>query len=167
MSLYFALVHSHLNYCPIIAGSTSLSNRTKIFKLQKKALRIANKTPYNAHTSPLFEKHKILTYENIIKQHTLHFMHSVHNHYAPPIFDNIWNTNTNRNINYELRNTHDYTLPRIHYSYLKNTPLFSFPSEWNEAQIKFPSVYHNNFYTFQTSLKEELLYSQNLANLAS
>jgi hypothetical protein len=35
-SLYFALVHSHLTYCPIIISCTSNSNIARIFKLQKK-----------------------------------------------------------------------------------------------------------------------------------
>ena len=35
-TLYFALFHSHLLYCPLIYSSTSQKNVTKIFKLQKK-----------------------------------------------------------------------------------------------------------------------------------
>jgi hypothetical protein len=39
-ALYFALIHSHLNYCPIVLNCLSASNKNRIFKIQKKALRI-------------------------------------------------------------------------------------------------------------------------------
>ncbi len=39
-SLYFALFHSHLSYCPTITGCASTSNITKITLLQKKSIRI-------------------------------------------------------------------------------------------------------------------------------
>jgi hypothetical protein len=39
-SLSFALVHTHLTYCPIIMRCTSKSNINRILKVQKKAIRI-------------------------------------------------------------------------------------------------------------------------------
>jgi hypothetical protein len=44
-SLYFALIHSHLSYCPIITSCASNSNIQKIAKIQKKAVRIITKNP--------------------------------------------------------------------------------------------------------------------------
>ena len=39
-ALYFALIHSHLSYCPIILNCLTKSNLNKIEKIQKKAIRI-------------------------------------------------------------------------------------------------------------------------------
>jgi hypothetical protein len=50
--LYFATVHSHLMYCPIITSSCSKTNVNKIFLLQKKASRIITGSNYTAHTPP-------------------------------------------------------------------------------------------------------------------
>jgi len=36
--LYFALIHSHLCYCPTILSCTSISNQNKLAKIQKKAI---------------------------------------------------------------------------------------------------------------------------------
>jgi len=58
-ALYFALIHSHLSYCPIILNCMTKSNLNKIEKIQKKAIRIISKSPYNAHTAPLFLNLKI------------------------------------------------------------------------------------------------------------
>ena len=35
-SLYFALIHSHLGYCPTILNCLSTANKNKLFKLQKR-----------------------------------------------------------------------------------------------------------------------------------
>ena len=47
-SLYFALIHSHINYGLMVWGNANTIDRIEI--LQKKAIRIINKKPYNAHT---------------------------------------------------------------------------------------------------------------------
>jgi len=49
-------------------SGTTAKNRTKIQKIQKKAMRIMTNSSYNAHTNPLFKKHNILPYELLIKQ---------------------------------------------------------------------------------------------------
>ena len=48
-SLYFALIHSHLTYCPVILGCTSKSNINKIHKIQKKPCGLCQK----ANTMPI------------------------------------------------------------------------------------------------------------------
>ena len=61
-SLYFALIHSHLSYCPIILNCLSKTNITKLGKIQKKAVRIITKSKFNTHTQPLFIANKILPF---------------------------------------------------------------------------------------------------------
>jgi hypothetical protein len=89
-SLYFALVHSHLLYCPIITNCMSQTNINRIAKLQRKAVRIMTKSPYNAHTEPIFIETKILPFDKLSLQSKLLFMHSVDYKYAPQSFANIW-----------------------------------------------------------------------------
>jgi hypothetical protein len=43
ITLYYALIHSHLTYCPIILSSSSATNIKKINVIQKKAIRIVAK----------------------------------------------------------------------------------------------------------------------------
>ena len=81
-SLYFALIHSHLCYCPTILSCTSISNQNKLAKFQKKAIRIMTNSRYNAHTQPLFNSHKILPFDKILKSGRLTFMHSVYYDYG-------------------------------------------------------------------------------------
>ena len=153
ITLYHSLFHSHLLYCPTIVSCTSNKNIDKITKLQKKAIRIATNSPYNAHTQPIFQHYNILPYPKIVAQQQLHFMHAHHYNYLPPSFNNMWQTNATRDTQHNLRNAHEYTTPRINYASLKKFPLFSFPTTWNNAG---PSKYHSNSFTFRTALRNEL-----------
>ena len=47
----------------------------KLFRLQKKAIRVIAKQKYNAHTDPLFKEYKLLKIEDIFKTQSLKFLH--------------------------------------------------------------------------------------------
>jgi hypothetical protein len=152
-SLYFALIHSHLNYCPTILNCTSTQNKGKIFKIQKKAIRILSNSAYNAHTLPLFDRHKILPFDKILRQGMLHFMHSVNFEYAPKSFRNVWIKNGERNADRTLRNDDDFHLPIPRLELFKKIPIYSLPHLWNNAgNLRF----YDNKITFRRALREHL-----------
>jgi len=152
-SLYFALIHSHLNYCPIILSTLSTKNSTKIAKIQKKAVRIVTNSKYNAHTNPLFFQHKILPFEKIIKMAKLQFMHSIYYEYAPVSFVNIWTKNNVRNLNQNLRNDDLFMLPNPRIELFKKMPMYSLPHEWNiSGDLKF----YPNLAIFKHALRESI-----------
>ena len=134
-TLYFSLVHCHLQYCSTIINCTSHKNIKRIFTLQKKAIRLIANAPYNAHTTPLFIQLKILPFDKIITKNILLFMHSIKFGYAPHSFSSTWITNPNRNLernlNHNLRAEDDFYVQPQKYDSLKNLPLYSFPREWN------------------------------------
>jgi hypothetical protein len=153
-SIYYALFHSHLLYCPTVIACTSNANIEKIVKMQKKAIRIISNATYNAHTAPLFTHHNILPYKSIIKQSKLTFMHSYTHNYAPAAFEGTWVTNAERGGPRELRNADDYHIPMANTNHISRFPMFSLPREWNMAG---PAKYHRNTITFKIELKKELL----------
>jgi hypothetical protein len=75
-TLYFSLVHPHLLYCINIYSCTSQANLNRMYKLQKKAIRIISNANSSAHTEPLFHSLGILPLNQLIKQAKLHLMHS-------------------------------------------------------------------------------------------
>ena len=152
-SLYFALIHSHLSYCPIILNCLSKTNITKLEKVQKKAIRIVTKSKFNAHTQPLFIANKILPFEKIIKNSKLLFMHSVYHEYAPISFQHTWQRNNERQISQNLRNENEFTLPIPRIEQFKKFPLYSLPLEWNHAG---ELVFYENRTTFKLALREKL-----------
>ncbi len=62
--------------------------------------------------------------------------------------------NENRENYYNLRNGHEYNVPRPRLEMFKRLPLYTFPVAWNSAG---PSKYHRNYVTFKIALKNELL----------
>ena len=61
--------------------------------LQKKIVRIITKSPYLAHTNPLFSSESILKIDDIIKLEVASFMYLFDNNQAPSTFDNIFKRN--------------------------------------------------------------------------
>jgi hypothetical protein len=154
LTLYYSLFHSHLSYCPTIASCTSKANVEKIFRAQKRVIRVITHSRMRDHTEGLFSELAILPYPKLVLQSKLHFMHSFHFNYAPPSFNNTWITNARHHPGVELRNGEDYYIPRPNLTLFTLLPLYSFPSAWNTAG---PSKYHNNPILFKNLLKEELL----------
>ena len=111
VSLYYALFHSHLLYCPLIISSTSEKKSQKNLSVTKKAIRIIVRAKNTEHAQPIFLKLKILPYELIVKQSKLNFMHSIKFNYAPESFKNTWIMNEDRERAYELRNNPEFLLP--------------------------------------------------------
>jgi hypothetical protein len=161
-SLYFALIHSHLSYCPIILNCANASSLNKLVKIQKKAIRIITKSQYNAHTGPLFTSHKILPLQKVILQAKLSFMHAYHYKYAPKSFNNTWISNAARHGDLNLRNDDLYALPNPRIEFFKKIPLYALPLEWNNAGVL--SLYGNKT-TFKIALRNHIfseLEEQNL-----
>ena len=66
-SLYYSYIYPYLYYCIVVWGGTFDVHLNPLKILQKKAIRIINKQPYLAHTTPLFFSNGILKLEDIYK----------------------------------------------------------------------------------------------------
>lgn len=153
-SLYFALVHSHLSYSPIITSCTNASNIQKISLVQRKAIRIITKTNYHEHTAPLFKSLQILPYQQLITFAKLNFMHSFTYNYCPPSFNTTWRSNNERTDIPNLRNADLLTIPSPRIELFKKSPIYSLPKLWNDLDDL--KLQHRKT-TFRISLKEKLL----------
>ena len=58
-TLYFSFFQSSLQYCIFFWFYVSSDIRNKIMRLQKKAIRIVSKSPFDAHTNEQFDQLKI------------------------------------------------------------------------------------------------------------
>jgi hypothetical protein len=151
-TLYHSLFHSHLTYCATLTNCTSRANVEGIFKLQKKAIRIVTKSPRLAHTDPIFKKHNVLTFHQVILKAQLLFMHSIFHGYAPPSFTGHWMRNDERGLQYDLRNDNDFFTPRAKYTFITRLPIISFATTWNNFG---PNKHIPNRYTFQKAIEQE------------
>ena len=108
----------------------------KVFKIQKKVIRIITKSKYNAHTEPLFKKMNILKYTDLVKLKAIKFYYKYCNNQLPEYFKSFilepqqhnYNTRQNNNIRtfhtntWAARNCLRHHLPEI---------INSFPSVHN------------------------------------
>ena len=67
VSLYFSLILPHLSYCLLVWGSASDSLLKPLELLQKRCVRLITKSPFLAHTDPLFKQYKILKIRDLYK----------------------------------------------------------------------------------------------------
>ena len=58
--LYYSLLYPYFYYCNIVWASTYKTNLRRLVILQKRIIRIINKSHFNAHTDPIFKDLGIL-----------------------------------------------------------------------------------------------------------
>ena len=68
-TIYFSMVHSHLNYGLFAWGFDS----NRIIKLQKRCVRIITRSRYNAHTQPLMKQLNILSVPDMLLLNSMKF----------------------------------------------------------------------------------------------
>jgi len=80
--LYHSLFSSHITYGCQVWGQNRLSI-DRLFKLQKKALRIMACADYTAHTNPLFRRYHILKFPDYIYVLNCLLVHDVYHRKSP------------------------------------------------------------------------------------
>ena len=74
--LYYSLIYPYLNYCNIVWASTYKTYVCRLVILQKRIIRIINKSHFNAHTDPIFKDLGILKFNDIHLPQLDQFMYS-------------------------------------------------------------------------------------------
>jgi len=92
-TLYSSFVLPYFQYCCEIWGHGSASNCTKLFLLQKRAIRIISKSGYREHTTPLFYNFKCLKLHDLVHIKTATFMFNVLHLRAPSKITELFKTN--------------------------------------------------------------------------
>ncbi len=119
-SLFYAQIHSHLNYCPIITSCGSYKNINKISLVQRKVIRTISGNTYHAHTNPIFKNYEILPYTSLIQYAKLQFMHSMVNKYCPASLHKTWKVIEGRDHPHNMRNQDNLPSPTPKLNHLEN-----------------------------------------------
>ena len=113
-SLYFVLIHSRLQYGIESWGNSN--NIYKLFRMQKRAIRVIYNTKYRHHTDPLFKINNIMKVSDLYKQRV--FMYDLINNNLPTTFKDfsILENATNYDIITRLQTRLYITRPRTTFS---------------------------------------------------
>ena len=127
--IYFALIHSYVNYANIAWASSCKTGLKRIHLKQKQAARIIFHKDRLTHARPLLKKLKALNVYQIKLYHILSFMYKVKNDNVPKIFNSDFSSVTH---SYPTRfSFNSFQLPRS-----STTSRFSIilrgPKIWNE-----------------------------------
>ena len=90
LSLYYSLFHSHMTYGICLYGLANSKYTSKIALIQKRAIRIISRSPFNAHTEPLFKNLGILNFSQVLKFQFSMFMWQYDHGELPACFNNYF-----------------------------------------------------------------------------
>ena len=147
IQIYYALFFSHINYACQIWGQTFNSNVDRIFKLQKRCLRLITFSDFHAPSSVLFFNLNILKVSDLIKLRNISLVKQILNNYAPPRVSSIFALNYYRHghgtrgssislLSRPICRTTSYGINSIKYQSILN---------WNEFQQSLPETSIVNF----------------------
>ena len=163
-TLYYSLIHSHLNYAIEIWSSASLTTLKPLINKQKTAIRIINNLKNYSHTEPHFKKLEILPLPLLADFNKLILMQQVTQKLSPSSLHNTWVKNREKrrqqdpNIELiELRNDDDYFTVPFRTNQTSRFPLSYLPPIWNDLNPNIQIIRRKS--EFSHALKQHYLQS--------
>ena len=133
--IYYALIAPFLSYGILAYGSAPNSLLDRIFKLQKRAIRIINHSSFLAHTEPIFKQHKILKFYDLYKLETALFMFTCHKCLLPQSLSQYFELN-NEVHTYPTRSSSNYHLPLVRTNLVLKSIFYRGPLCWNSLPVE-------------------------------
>ena len=139
LTIYNSLILPHLLYGILLWGTKT----NKLFKLQKKIIRVITKSKYNMHTDPLFRKCDILKVHDILFQQEWKFYHKLKNNNLPSYFLNYSLPRHSDRHTHATRHNYQLVTPQLRYDLSKSAIKSRLPGLVNQA----PDYILNKIYT--------------------
>jgi len=148
--IYHALFTPHINYGILCWG---YSKQHIIFKIQKKAIRAITKSPFRAHTEPLFKELQILQIMDVLKTKELKLYYQIVNESSPEYILNF-NLAAPQAIGfYDLRRTNVVQPPLARHEYSLKTVRYNMPNTINSTP-EINRVYTQTYNAYSIHLKK-------------
>ena len=138
-TLYSSLVLPYLQYCCEIWGNGSAMNCDKLFRLQKKAMRIISHSTYREHTSPIFYATRCLKLKDLIHLKTAVFMYNVTHMRAPSVIENMFKQNIDVH-SHNTRIKESLHKPECHCKLRSKAMPLNGVAIWNRLEVGLKSV---------------------------
>ena len=145
------MILPYLNYGIEAWFGANMTERNKIFILQKKSIRAIYSLPYNAHTNDYFK------INNLLKVHELYKLNlcSLVYRYTQPSVDlpSAVRFQTMANIHaHDTRNSHNLVAPRYNLAKSQSSFLYNAINEWNSISAEIQNC--TSLKTFKCHLRE-------------
>ena len=160
--LYYTIIYPFLTYGCIIWGSNYTTNIKPIEILQKRAVRTITFAKFDAHTTPLFAKLKLLKLHDIITLHVACFMYNYTKSNIPNAFNSFFTAvNKRHTYNTRLASKSSFEFPIVRTNYGKFNIRFFGPKVWNDID---ESLKNLSYRGFKRELKAQYIISYNSDN---
>ena len=131
--LYNAYIQSNMTYGMLLWGPMCQAQHfNKIKKEQKKAIRVIGNSKYNAHTEPLFRKHKVLKVEQLVQLELLKLSFDLKEKSIPLPIQNLFTTGREYH-NYNTRSRDNPLIGKHKSAVFNKSFLCKAPSFWSTA----------------------------------
>jgi len=154
LNIYNSLLLPHLNYGILLWHKSS----TRLFTLQKKAIRAITCSKFNAHTSNLFRELNLLKLDDLHRLKLLKFIYKLENSLLPNYFSaNIFVKN--RLIYARLsRQMDDYFIPYVKHEFAKSSIRYKVPLFFNSIDEPVKSkIYTHSIDGFRVYVKNRII----------
>lgn len=142
--IYMSLIYSYINYCNVVWGSAYNNHLKPLVILQKKAVRIINKSSYDAESAPIFHSLSLLNISNIHKLNCLNFMYNCLSNNKFPEFRKRILENASSH-DYNTRHREQLNPPFERLEICRRSFLCKGIGLWNNLDVDVKSRYFNYF----------------------
>jgi len=134
LTLYYALVHSYLNYGIILWGNANKGLLNPLIKYQKRAIRIIDGASYNAPTDSIYQRYNIMTVNEMYEAQLSSFMFDFTQGNLPSPLQEIFTTNHNMH-QYNTRQRNDPHTRARRYAFTSRSLIHNGPKLWQNLPI--------------------------------
>lgn len=146
LNIYNSLILPHLSYGLQIWGHKS----DRVFKFQKKAVRLINNSRYNAHTAPLFKYNKILKLRDMCALQDFNFCYKLHNNLTPTYFTSKFIHNNDPIHFYSTRQTGQLRVPAVSHDFARYGISYRYPLIFNNMPHTLKEkIFTHSFFGFK------------------
>lgn len=107
-TLYYSLIYSHLIYCILLWGNSSVKALNNVELLQKRAFRMISGSYYRAPTNPMCCSLRLLKLRDIYKREVVTFMYKFGHNLLPTCCDHLIERASDQH--YALRSPDEFVL---------------------------------------------------------
>lgn len=131
LQLYYTFIYPYLSYCNEIWGNAGTTLLQPLYLLQKRAIRIVDKTNYLAHTQPIFVKYKIVPLFQLHYYLTGIMMYKFYHGIVNSCLENLFMSRESIHGLY-TRNRNDMVLPLCKSKQAQSTLRYAGVKIWND-----------------------------------
>ena len=113
LTVYNSIILPHLTYCCELWGNTYKSNLHDIVILQKKIIRVIHGASYTEHTNRLFDKSKILKFNDIVNLNMGAIMHKAYYSVLPRNVQKFFSRKLLNSDNVTTRQVNKFIQPKM------------------------------------------------------